>query len=476
MLFGRVARLAAVLDAQGVKRGDRISYLGANHPDAFTTMFAASAIGAVFVPLNIRLSPAELGYIIDNAQIRAVVAEAASASLIDTLRPDRPELACLTIAGTRANWLPGDALIDAAVPYAGIAAASAEDLAAIVYTSGTTGRPKGAMLTNRCLWSNDLNYITAFDVGSSDVCLVTAPVFHVGGLFVLTTATLLMGGHVVLASGFVAGEALDVIERYGVTVTFGVPAMMLFMSEHERFDAADLSSLRLYVAGGAPVPEPMLHRYAARGVPVSQCYGLSESTSATVFLDTARALDKLGSAGLPMMMAELKLIDASGATVGTPGERGEICVRGGNVSPGYWANAEATAATVDDDGWLKTGDVGYLDAEGFLFVVDRVKEMIITGGENVYPAEVESVLFEHPAIANVAIVGTPDDRWGERVVAVAVLRDGAELDVETLRDFCGDRLARYKLPRELRLVGELPLNASGKVAKIQLRAQILETV
>jgi len=470
----RIARLATVLSDSGVSKGDRVSYLGANHPDAFVLMFAASMVGAVYVPLNIRLSPAELGYIIDNADVRLILAHGDQAALIESLVPDRPQIVLLTIASRHPGWSDGEVLIDAAMPCAAQVPAAPDGLAAIVYTSGTTGRPKGAMLTHLCLWSNDLNYIMAFDVRSSDVALVVAPVFHVGGLFVLTTATWMMGGHVVLASGFVAGEAIEAIERHGVTVTFGVPAMMLFMSEHERFDTAELSTLRLYVAGGAPVPEPMLHRYAARGVPVSQCYGLSESTSAAVYLETARALEKLGSAGRAMMMAEIRLIDADGEVLDQPGVRGEICVRGGNVSPGYWANAEASAAAIDGDGWLRTGDVGYLDEDGFLFVVDRVKDMIITGGENVYPAEIESLLFEHPAIANVSIVGRPDERWGERVVAVVVLRDGHTLNVEELQQFCSDRLARYKHPRELRIMDELPLNASGKVVKTVLRAHVLE--
>ena len=474
-MHDRIARLATVLSDHGVSNGDRVSYLGANHPDAFVLMFAASMVGAVHVPLNIRLSSAELGFIVDNADVRFVLAEPGCTALIEGLRSARADMTCLTITAPTAGWLDAEALIAAAAPRTEHAPSGPDDLAAIVYTSGTTGRPKGAMLTHRCLWSNDLNYIMAFDVASTDVALVVAPVFHVGGLFVLTTATWMMGGHVVLASGFVAGEAIEAIEAHGVTVTFGVPAMMLFMSEHERFDAANLSSLRLYVAGGAPVPEPILHRYAARGIPVSQCYGLSESTSATVYLETVRALEKLGSAGRAMMMAEIRLIDADGLPLDQPDVRGEICARGGNVSPGYWGNPDATAAAIDADGWLRTGDVGYLDAEGFLFVVDRVKDMIITGGENVYPAEIESLLFEHPAIANVSVIGRPDDRWGERVVAVVVVRDGHDLDLDQVHAFCADRLARYKVPRELVTMDELPLNASGKVVKTTLRTMILET-
>jgi fatty-acyl-CoA synthase len=465
----RIAAMVAVLGAHDVTQGDRVGTLAGNHPDILVTMFAVSAIGAVLVPLNIRLAPGEVAYIAGDADLALVVGDRAGADLIATVKNDIPSRGWLLIDAAAPGWIDLSAALSDATPDFAIADTPAEALAAIVYTSGTTGRPKGAMLSNANIWSNDLNWILSSDIARSDVALIGAPLFHVGGLFVLTSATFLVGGHVVLLPGFDAGAAIDAIERHGVTTTFGVPAMMLFMRQHHRFDQADLSSLRLYIAGGAPVAEPMLHDYAARGIPVSQCYGLSEATSATVFLETSRAFDKLGSAGRAGMLADIRLIDAAGAIVTAPGEKGEICVRGGNVSPGYWRNPEATAKAIDGEGWLRTGDVGTLDAEGFLTVCDRVKDMIITGGENVYPAEVESRLFEHPAIANVAVIGRPDERWGERVVAVAVVHVGRSIDLEGLQAFCAGRLARYKIPRELHLLDALPLNGSGKVAKIVLR-------
>ena len=468
----RIARLVAVLRGHGVGAGDRVGTLAGNHPDILTAMFATSALGAALVPLNLRLAPAELAYIARDADLTIVIADRAGADLI---APVRDAIGCdrwLAIDAHLPGWTDLTQAMADATPDPSIDPGAADTLAVIVYTSGTTGRPKGAMLTNGNLWANDLNWLLASDIARSDVALISAPLFHVGGLFVLTTTTLMAGGRIVLLPGFEAGEAIDAIERHRVTTTFGVPAMMLFMSQHPRFAAADLSSLRLYVAGGAPVPEPLLHVYADRGIPVSQCYGLSEATAATVFLETSRAFTKLGTAGRAGMLAEIKLIDAEGLAIDTPGAKGEICVRGGNVSVGYWRNPEATARTIDANGWLKTGDVGQFDADGFLTVCDRVKDMIISGGENVYPAEVESLLFEHPAIANVAVIGRPDDRWGERVVAVAVTKEGEALDLPTLQAFCDGRLARYKMPRELHLLDALPLNGSGKVVKTMLREQL----
>ncbi|MDB5682275.1 MAG: O-succinylbenzoic acid--CoA ligase [Sphingomonas bacterium] len=468
----RAAAIAAALRAGGVGVGDRVGTVAANHRDILATMFAVSALGAILVPLNIRLTAAELSYIMTDADLAAVIADPGGAALVAPLRQKLSLKLWLGIDGGAPDWTPLDSAIAGAAPSWDLHDGGGDAVAAIVYTSGTTGRPKGAMLTNGNLWANDLNWLLSSGIASSDVALIAAPLFHVGGLFVLTTTTLLTGGHLVLLSGFDAGAAIEAIERHQVTTTFGVPAMMLFMSQHPRFDTANLASMRLYVAGGAPVPEPLLHTYFKRGIPVSQCYGLSEATAATVFLETSRAFVKRGTAGRAGIMAEIKLIDGEGQAISETDAKGEICVRGGNVSVGYWRNAEATAKAIDADGWLKTGDVGQLDSDGFLTVCDRVKDMIISGGENVYPAEIESVLFEHPAIANVAVIGRPDDRWGERVVAVAVAKDGEAIDLSELQAFCDGRLARYKVPRELHVLDALPLNGSGKVVKTILRDQL----
>jgi fatty-acyl-CoA synthase len=253
---------------------------------------------------------------------------------------------------------------------------------------------------------------------------------------------------------------------------FGVPAMFLFMSQHPSFDGADLTSIRMLICGGAPVPEPLIKPYNGRGIPIQQGYGLTETSPAVSFLGPEYSLAKLGSAGRAPLFVEVRIVDAEGRTVTSPDMRGEICTRGPHIMKGYWNRPDATAQAIDQEGWFHTGDVGYLDADGFLFIADRVKDMVISGGENVYPAEVESVLYEHPAVAEVAVIGVPDDRWGEAVAAVVALKPGASLTLDELRDFGGKSLARYKLPSHLHFVDVLPRNPAGKVLKYELREQV----
>jgi fatty-acyl-CoA synthase len=250
---------------------------------------------------------------------------------------------------------------------------------------------------------------------------------------------------------------------------FGVPAMFQFMAQHPSFEQTDLSSVRVLVVGGAPCPLPVLKAYLARGVPMQQGYGLTETAPMVCFLSPEFALAKAGSSGKPPLFAEVTLVDADGRLVITPGAKGEVLVRGPNVTPGYWHLPEATRAAIDDDGWFRTGDAAYLDEEGFLFICDRVKDMIISGGENVYPAEVESGLMRHPAIAEVAVIGEPNEKWGEAIVAIVVLKAGQTVTLEELRSFAGEFLARYKLPSRLETVAALPRNATGKILKYQLR-------
>jgi fatty-acyl-CoA synthase len=248
--------------------------------------------------------------------------------------------------------------------------------------------------------------------------------------------------------------------------------MFQFMSQHPDFAGADLSSLRVAVCGGAPCPEPLLRLYGERGVPMQQGYGLTETSPMVSFLAPEFALAKLGSSGRTPLFTEIKLIDGEGEIVREPGAPGEVLVRGPNVMAGYWNRPEDTAAAIDAEGWFRTGDVAFMDGEGFLTICDRIKDMIISGGENVYPAEVESVLFKHPAIAEIAVIGEPDEKWGECVVAIAALKPGHSLNIEELRAFAGERLARYKLPRRLVTMTALPRNTVGKVLKYELRKAI----
>jgi fatty-acyl-CoA synthase len=337
-----------------------------------------------------------------------------------------------------------------------------------MYTSGTTGRPKGAMLTHGNLFWNNVNALLSFDVSQDDVSLVAAPLFHIGGLNVTTLVTLQKGGQIVLMPAFDPGQALKLIAEYRVTTMFGVPAMFLFMSQVPEFAAADLSSVRFLICGGAPVPETLISRYGQRGIAFVQGYGLTETAPLALVLRTDEVSVKAGAAGHAVLpLSDVRLVDAQDNPV-APGERGEICVRGPQVMAGYWHNREATDAVIDAGGWFRTGDIGQADQDGYVYVVDRLKDMVITGGENVYPAEVEAVLYHHPAIAEVAVLGTPHEQWGEAVTAVVALNPGAALTLEELSAFARDELAGYKIPLRLEFVDALPRNPAGKVLKYQL--------
>lgn len=475
-MLDRIDRAAAVFREGGVGRGDRVAYLGFNDAQFFVTMFGAARLGATFVPLNFRLTGPELDFIVGDAGVHTLVADADHHGVIDQVRTTLPVQRYLGHGHSAEGWEPFGDLLDAATPIDGATAGEVEpdDVAVIMYTSGTTGRPKGAMLTHANLWWNNTNALLMFDTVEHDVTLVVAPLFHIGGLNVTTLITWMKGGEVVLHRHFDPGAALEAIPQHGITTMFGVPAMFLFMSQHPGFEQADLSSVRLLICGGAPVPEPLLRLYESRGMPIQQGYGLTETSPTVTFLMADHGLAKLGSAGTPPLFTEVRIVDDEGGVIDEPEVRGEVCVRGPNVMAGYWNRPDATAEAIDPDGWFHTGDVGYLDADGFLYIADRVKDMVISGGENVYPAEVESVLYQHPSVAEVAIIGLPDERWGEAVTAIVTLAPGTTLTLDELREFGRRSLAGYKLPTRLHLIEALPRNPAGKVLKYELRGQYAE--
>ncbi|MEP9393039.1 long-chain fatty acid--CoA ligase [Gordonia sp. VNK1] len=466
----RIDRLAAALVDGGVGAGDRVAYLGLNNPMFLTAMFAAARAGATFVPLNFRLTGTELAYIINDSGAHTLIADPDLAAVVDAGDEPLPLQRRIAV-GARDGWASVEELIAGSEPISAPAQPDSDAVAVIMYTSGTTGRPKGAMLTHGNLFWNNVNALFCLDVDSSDISYCAAPLFHIGGLNVTTLITLQKGGHIVLAQSFDPVVALADIEKHRVTTMFGVPAMYLFMSQVPQFETADLSSLRYLVCGGAPVPEPLMRRYAERGLAFAQGYGLTETAPLALVMSVDESAAKIGAAGNKVLpLSDVRLVDATNSPVPV-GQPGEICVRGPQVMVGYWNNPGATAAAIDDGGWFHTGDVGREDEDGYIYVVDRVKDMVITGGENVYPAEVESVLYSHPAIAEIAILGLPDAKWGEAVTAVIATAPGHEVSLEELREFAADQLARYKLPLRLEFVDALPRNPSGKVLKYQLREQ-----
>jgi fatty-acyl-CoA synthase len=459
-------KVAHGLHALGVNPGDRVGFLGLNHPRFFFTLFAAAKLDAIFVPLNFRLTSPELSFIIRDAGLHTLVYEEAFASIIESIRGDlsvREYVCAVEQSGSRGF----DELVhdqrDSDLDYQ----VAMDDVALIMYTSGTTGRPKGAMLTHGNIIWNNINSSLADDASSFEITLVVAPLFHIGGLNVTPLSAFIKGATVVLEQMFEPGVVLEAIEKHHVTSMFGVPAMFLFMAQHPEFATRDLTSIRVFAVGGAPVPEALIKAYGTRGIPFSQGYGLTETSPFACFLPPDMAMEKLGSAGIAPFFTDVKIVDENDRDM-PDNERGEIVVRGPNVMKGYWNRPDATAEVLVN-GWFHTGDVGIRDADGYFFIVDRKKDMIISGGENVYPAEVEDALYQHPGIKEVAVIGVQHPRWGETVRAVVVLKDGVSVTEQEIIDFSQDRLARYKQPKSVVFVNVLPRNPAGKVLKFDLR-------
>lgn len=470
----RVRAIAGDLRSRGVCMGDRVGFLGFNQPAFLETMVATNALGAIFVPLNFRLTGEELAFIIGDAGVHTLVVDPDLTEVISGVRERLPCQRYLSVGQGVDGYESLETAIAAATPIDEAVEVGAHDTLLIMYTSGTTGLPKGAMLTHGNFIWNNINASYSMGVSRDDVTLSTAPLFHIGGLNTGVITSLQMGNPIVIARHFEPGLILSLIEQHKVTHMFGAPAMFLFMSQHPNFDTTDLSSIRLFICGGAPAPEPLLRLYGERNITFSQGYGLTETAPFSSFLTPDKALSKLGSAGLPPVLSGIRIVDEDNRPVAA-NERGEICLRGPNIMKGYWNRPEATAKAIDAEGWFHSGDIGYLDDEGYLYICDRVKDMVISGGENVYPAEVESVLFAHEAIAEVAVIGLPDEKWGEAVTAIAALHEGQNLTLEELRTFAADKLARYKLPLRLHFVDALPRNPAGKVLKFKLREQFADS-
>jgi fatty-acyl-CoA synthase len=452
-LYERVTRLAHALRGLGVRHGDRVAYLGQNHPAFLETLFAAGALGAILVPLNFRLAAPELAYMLGDSGARVLVH---APELAETVTRSRPPVPPHTVAvgDEFERMLAGGAPEPLDEPV------GLDDICMIMYTSGTTGRPKGAMITHGNVTWNCVNVLLDVDLTRDEVTLVSAPLFHTAALNMTCLPTLLKGAAAVVMPSFSPDAAFDLIERHRVSWMFGVPAMFTAMARSPRWPDADLSSVRILECGGAPVPEALIRTYRARGLTFLQGYGMTEAAPGVLFLGP-EAADRVGSAGKPSFFTDVRM---AGAT-----EPGEILVRGPNVMKGYWGRAEATGESFADDGWFRSGDAAVTDDDGFFYIVDRIKDVIISGGENVYPAEVEAVLYEHPAVAECAVIGVPDDAWGEVGKAVVVLTQDARADAAELLGSLSGRLARYKIPKTVEFADALPRSASGKVLKQRLR-------
>lgn len=464
-------RVAHVLCAQGVKRGDRIAMLMMNEVEYIASYLAIAKIGAVMVPLNWRLVPNELAYILQDADASFVIFDAEFDEAVKALYSQHKNDVKAWLRVGDPSTAPGftkdfHSLVSPQSNEEPKIGAEGDDLLFIMYTSGTTGHPKGVMHShNTVMWSSITSLATS-DVRYRDRYLLALPMFHVAALLPVMIC-IQRGCAMVLLRAFDFGNILKTIDHEKVTIFLGVPAILQFMLLHPDFEKYSLASLRWLVCGAAPVPIPLLEAYQKLGIDVNQAYGLTESGGPGCMLAPEDARSKIGSTGHAFFHTEIRVVDTDGNDV-PPDEPGELIIRGKHVMLGYWKKPEATAETLRD-GWLYTGDIATVDRDGCVTIKDRLKDMIISGGENIYPAEVESVLMGCDKIKEVAVIGQKSQRWGESPVAIVVPKDGVELQAEEVLAFCQDKLAKYKQPKAVAFTNALPRNPAGKILKKELR-------
>ena len=464
----RIRRIALWLrDRLGVGRGDRVAVLSHNDSDVFEVQFACQRLGAIFLPLNWRLATPELEFICRDAGPQAflygIEFEATAAEVV---RSCGIEHFAALANGRPSEYETGIAGASGTLSDPGI---EPGDTWTILYTSGTTGRPKGARNTYRMGLYNTVNSIVACEVGLRTRNLVFLPTFHTGGLNVYANPVFQTGGTNVVMRTFDPGHFLRILSDRDAPIThaLGVPTNFLMAAEEPGFADADLDHLVFLGVGGAPAPLALLERYAEKGAPLQQLWGMTETGPLGLVLSADLALAKAGSSGLPVMYSEIEIVDEEGRALG-PGVTGELMIRGANVTPGYWNRPEENRKEFTEDGWFHTGDAARTDEDGYFYIIDRWKDMFISGGENVYPVEVENVIYELEGVLENAVVGVPDPKWGEVGRAYVVLKDGSNLDGGAILEYCRDRIARYKIPKEVHFLDALPHNATGKILKHEL--------
>jgi fatty-acyl-CoA synthase len=466
----RACRAANFLrDVYGVGPGDRVSILAHNSVAFVDLFYGLAKIGAIFAPLNWRLVARELTYIVNDCTPRVLICGPQFSDVVAAMRPDvAPKL--IAIDGAELGDVAAyDDLLAAATPEEPVRPPLADsDPHCILYTSGTTGQPKGAIIPYRQVLWNCVNTVISWGLTEHDVSPVLTPLFHAGGLFAFMTPLFYAGGRIVMAGGFDVSKSLQVIHDERCTVILGVPTLFQMWRESPEYASADFSHVRFFISGGAPCPVPLIAAWRdEKGVIFRQGYGLTEVGPNCFSMTDAESLPKAGSVGKPIFHSAMRLVGPDGADVGADAV-GELAIHGPHVCAGYWQNPEATAKALRD-GWFYTGDMARRDADGFYTIVGRFKDMIISGGENVYAAEVEAVFREHPAVAEAALIGQPDAKWGEVGVMIVVPEKGRTAEPDDLIAFCRERLARYKVPKRVIVAEGLPYSPYGKVIKSELR-------
>jgi fatty-acyl-CoA synthase len=472
-LDSRVNALAAGLADHGVGRGDVVALLMTNRPEYLEATLAINKLGAIFLALNYRLAPAEWLFILEHSQARGIVMDRDFRSGLDPVLPQVPKLDVFVGLGEAdGQWLAYADLVNANVgrrlPTAEVAE---DDVQRLMYTSGTTSRPKGVPLTyGNVLWKT-FGHVVEFGLTSADRTLMAGPLYHVGAFDLPGTGTLYVGGSLVVLRKFDPIEVMRTIEQERPTNVWLAPAMLNAILQLADVEAYDTKSIRFIVNGGEKMPVPLIERLL-RTFPnawFADAYGLTETVSGDTFLDSGSAVRKIGSVGKPVLHLDVR-IEKEGGSIAMPNELGEIVLRGPKVFHGYWRDPDATAAAIRD-GWFHTGDIGRLDDDGYLYIEDRKKDMIVSGGENIASPEIERVLYQHPAVFEAAVIGVPDARWGEVPKAFVVLAPGHEATAQDLIAHCGRHLAKFKVPKSIKFVPQLPRNPSGKVLKRELRSQ-----
>lgn len=471
----RANRLANWLRGLGVTQGDRVSILAQNSIHYVDLLYGLGKIGAILAPLNWRLTARELVYIAADCAPKAILCGPEYADLLDEIRREIDFPIVIALEGARVDGaLSYEACVSAApanepeaLPLTG------EDIYCILYTSGTTGRPKGAMISHRQVLWNCINTVISWGLTADDVSPVMTPMFHAGGLFIFLTPLFYVGGKILLARSFDSEASLALIQRERATVVLGVPTLFQMWMNSPSFGAADFSHVRYFVSGGAPCPVSLIQAWrAAKGGYLRQGYGLTEVGVNCFTMTDEESIARMGSVGKPVFHSRMRIVDEDGREVEC-GATGELIIYGPHVCSGYWRNPEATAQALRD-GWFHTGDMARQDEDGFYYMAGRYKDMIISGGENVYAAEVETVFLEHPAVREAALIGQPDEKWGEVGLMVVVARPEIATTPEELLAFCRERLAGYKVPKRVIFADALPYSPYGKVMKAELRARYVE--
>jgi fatty-acyl-CoA synthase len=467
----RANRAANFLSELGIQPGDRVSILARNSVVYLDLFYGLPRIGAIFAPFNWRLTARELTYMINDLEPKALLVEP---EFVPVVAEMGAEICVAHYIGLRGAQLSGAVAYETGLAQAAVAEPEypkmdLETPYCILYTSGTTGNPKGAILPHRQILFNAINTVVSWGLTEKDVSPVYTPLFHAGGLFAFLTPIFYVGGRIILARDFEPAASLRWIVDEGCTVILGVPTLFQMWLDSDYFDQADFSHVHFFISGGASCPPSLMHSWRAKkGVIFRQGYGLTEVGANCFSMTDKDSVPKTGSVGKPIFHSEMRIVDPETGADAAAGQAGELLIRGPHVCAGYWRNPEATAEAIVD-GWFHTGDMAHMDVDGFYYINGRYKDMIKSGGENIYAAEVEAIVREHPAVKDAALIGKPDPVWGEVGLMVVVLEAGCQASQEELRAHCQGKLARYKIPKEFVLAAHLPYSAYGKVEKIKLK-------